>query len=50
MEKDLGSIEVGKFADKIILDNNLFEIEADKIDETKVLQTIVNGKVDYSKK
>ncbi len=50
IEENLGSIEVGKFADLIILDNNLFEIETDKIDETQVLQTIVNGKVVYKKK
>ena len=50
VEEDLGSIEVGKFADMIILENNLFEIEPDKIDETQVLQTIVNGKVVYKKK
>ena len=43
IEENLGSIEVGKFADLIILDNNLFEIEPDKIDETQVLQSIVNG-------
>ncbi|MEJ2136073.1 MAG: amidohydrolase [Desulfofustis sp.] len=40
-----GSIEVGKFADMIVLDQNIFEIEPTKIGETKVLQTVLDGKV-----
>lgn len=43
----LGSIEKGKFADMIILDQNLFEIEANAIYGTEVVQTIVGGKVVY---
>ena len=46
----VGSIEIGKYADIIILDQNLFEIPVNKISETKVLKTILAGKVvfDYS--
>ena len=46
-ENDLGSIEVGKYADMILLDQNLFEIEAKQINDTQVLQTILGGKTVY---
>lgn len=42
-----GSIEVGKFADFVILDQDIFEVEVDKIDETEVLLTAVAGRVVY---
>ncbi|MEM7335113.1 MAG: amidohydrolase [Chloroflexota bacterium] len=40
-----GSIAVGKYADMIILDRNLFEIPADEIGETRVVKTIFEGEV-----
>jgi predicted amidohydrolase YtcJ len=40
-----GSIEMGKYADLIVLDRNLFRIPVDDISETKVLLTMVNGEV-----
>ena len=40
-----GSIEVGKFADLIVLDRNVLEIPAEEIADTIVLQTIVGGRV-----
>ena len=43
-----GSIEVGKSADFIVLDRNIFQVPADEISETKVLSTIVSGQVVYS--
>ena len=46
-EDEFGSIEINKFADMIILDQNLFEIEPARISNTNVLQTIFNGKVVY---
>lgn len=46
-EKTEGSLEPGKLADLIILSQNLFEIDAHKIYKTKVLLTMVNGKVVY---
>lgn len=49
-EDEVGTIEKGKFADMIILDQNLFEINPDKIADTKVLKTIFEGKVVYEKK
>jgi predicted amidohydrolase YtcJ len=42
-EKTEGSLEPGKLADLIILSQNLFEIDAHKIDETKVLTTLVGS-------
>ncbi|MFT4115220.1 amidohydrolase [Bradyrhizobium sp.] len=43
-----GSIAVGKFADFIILDRNLFEIPPRAISETRVLQTYFAGKRVYA--
>lgn len=47
LEDRSGSIESGKYADMIILDQNLFDIPAHKISSTKVLRTIVGGKIVY---
>jgi len=49
VEGDLGSIEVGKHADMIVLDQNPFEIAPDEINDTKVLQTILGGRVVFDK-
>lgn len=43
-----GSLEAGKFADLIVLDRNLFEVPIDEVSETKVIMTMVGGKVVYS--
>lgn len=40
-----GSLEVGKSADLIVLDQNLFEIAPDAIADTKVLMTFFEGRV-----
>lgn len=39
-----GSIEVGKFADMIVLDHNLFEVEADAIKDVRVMETVFEGR------
>jgi predicted amidohydrolase YtcJ len=44
LENETGSIEVGKQADIIVLDQNLFEIPTNEIAKTKVLMTLVDGK------
>ena len=46
-EDILGSIEVGKLADLTVLDKDLLTIEPREILETKVLATIVGGKVKF---
>lgn len=44
-ETETGSIEVGKYADLVLLDQNLFEIEAKDISETTALATVFEGRV-----
>jgi predicted amidohydrolase YtcJ len=45
-----GSLEKGKLADLIVLDRNLFRIPAKQIARTKVLMTMVGGKVVWQAK
>ncbi len=42
-----GSIEVGKAADLVLLDRNLFETPQHRISETEVLMTLLDGEVVY---
>lgn len=46
-EKEKGSLEVGKYADIIVVDRDLFSITPKEIKETKVLMTYLNGKRVY---
>ena len=46
-EKDKGSLEVGKYADIVILSNDLMTCKDEEIKNTKVVTTIVGGKVKY---
>ncbi|MGD9137414.1 MAG: amidohydrolase [Desulfobacterales bacterium] len=46
-EKETGSIEVGKKADMIVLDRNLFDIPETEIAATEVLMTLFEGKAIY---
>lgn len=50
MDKEVGSIEVGKFADMIILSNNPRKIDPEKISNIKVLATYVGGEEFWSAK
>jgi len=43
MEKEVGSLEVGKKADFIMLDKDLMKVAPDSILKVKVLKTFVNG-------
>ncbi|WP_296707324.1 amidohydrolase [Rhodoblastus sp.] len=44
MEREVGSIKVGKLADLVVLEKNLFEVAPQDIHKTKVLMTVMNGK------
>jgi len=46
-EKSEGSLEVGKLADLIILSQDIFDVDPHKIGATKVLTTIVGGRLVY---
>jgi predicted amidohydrolase YtcJ len=48
LEKVTGSIEIGKAADLIVLDENLFKIPANEISKAKVILTLSGGKEVYS--
>jgi predicted amidohydrolase YtcJ len=47
LEDIAGSIEVGKSADLIVLDQNVFEIPASDIGSTQVFTTILEGRTVY---
>lgn len=44
-EKKIGSLETGKLADMIVLDQNPFDVRAADISEIKVLKTLLSGEV-----
>lgn len=46
-EDRAGSIEVGKRADIVVLDRNLFDIPATQINEARVVMTLLEGDVIY---
>lgn len=47
LEDDIGTIEVGKLADLIVLDRNLFDIPIEQVGETEVELTFFRGKQSY---
>jgi predicted amidohydrolase YtcJ len=47
LESDIGSLEVGRKADFIILDQNIFKVEPSKIHHTRVLLTFFDGQEVY---
>jgi predicted amidohydrolase YtcJ len=49
-EKDLGSLETGKYADFIVIDRDLFKMSPYDIRKTAVLETWVAGRQVYMKK
>jgi predicted amidohydrolase YtcJ len=46
-QHDVGSLEVGKLADLIVLERNPFKIPPRQIADVKVLLTVVGGQVVY---
>jgi predicted amidohydrolase YtcJ len=47
LEAEQGSIEVGKRADLVVLDRNLFELPAAEINKASVVMTIFDGRTVY---
>ncbi len=47
LEKEIGSIEVGKKADIVILENNLFDQKPYDIHKNKVIMTMMNGDITF---
>jgi predicted amidohydrolase YtcJ len=45
LDDRVGSIEVGKLADLVVLDRNLFEVRPGEIHAAKVLMTLMNGQI-----
>ncbi len=49
-EKEKGSLEIGKYADFVILKENLLELEEEKLWQIKVQSTFVNGERVFERK
>ncbi len=49
LEDEIGSLEVGKKADIVVLDKNLFKIKPTDIHNVQVVETIMNGKTTFKK-
>jgi predicted amidohydrolase YtcJ len=48
MEDKIGSIEVGKYADLVIVEKNLFDVAPGEIADVKVMATMMDGEFTYS--
>lgn len=48
-EKDLGSLEPGKLADFAILSQDIMTVDQDKLLDTEVLATVIEGEIVYGK-
>jgi predicted amidohydrolase YtcJ len=48
-EKDLGSIELGKLADLVLLDTNVMTVEPREILSTQAIMTIIGGDIVYER-
>lgn len=49
MEKQIGSLEVGKLADLIVVDKNLFDLDTYELHKAKVEMTMMNGKIVFER-
>ena len=46
-ENEVGSIERGKLADFVVVNQDIFDVPIENVSETKVLSTVVGGKNAY---
>ena len=44
-----GSLIVGKAADFVVVDQNIFEVNVNKISQTQVLSTVLEGEIVFKK-
>jgi predicted amidohydrolase YtcJ len=49
-EKEKGTLEIGKLGDVIVIDRDFFTCPEDQIVQTRVLTTVVGGRVVYERK
>jgi predicted amidohydrolase YtcJ len=49
LENVVGSVEVGKFADLIVLDKNFMQVPEEELARNSVLMTVVGGKIVWAK-
>ena len=47
MDDIIGTVEVGKFADLVVLDTNILEVDPKEISSAKVVYTIPDGRIVY---
>ena len=50
MDKDVGSLEPGKYADFVVLDQDIMQVPAELVLQTRVLATYLGGKTVYERR
>jgi predicted amidohydrolase YtcJ len=48
-DRETGTLEVGKSADLVVLDKNLFEVRAEEIHKARVMQTLIEGEIVFDR-
>ncbi|MGH7658382.1 MAG: amidohydrolase, partial [Gemmatimonadales bacterium] len=47
MDQDVGSLSNGKYADFVVLDRDIMQVDPDELLETRVLRTVLGGRTVY---
>ncbi len=50
MESDVGSLAVGKYADFVILDQDIMTVAAEQVLATRVIRTVLGGKTVFEQR